>query len=148
MREKLHVRGRRGFFLGNLSWCGLSPTAAILEVAPLEAYLIWQFTDSWLPYIEEDYPERHEGNDRSPHAPMEGLPDTLEYDLPNWDAIVAAAKASIAGRFKEEREQYHLTSKDLARDFARLGAETLEFIEAVSNLSSSVPRRFRQRNCA
>ena len=29
-------------------------TAAILEVDPVEAYLIWQFTDSWLPYIEEE----------------------------------------------------------------------------------------------
>jgi hypothetical protein len=26
-------------------------TAAILEVDPVEAYLIWQFTDSWLPYV-------------------------------------------------------------------------------------------------
>ena len=25
-------------------------TAAILEVDPVEAYLIWQFTDLWLPY--------------------------------------------------------------------------------------------------
>jgi len=109
-------------------------TAAIFEVDPVEAYLIWQFTDSWLPYIEEDYPERFEGNDRSPHAPMEGLPegfvgsgDALEYDLPNWDAI-AEVKASIAGRVKEEREQYHLHLQDLARDFARLGPEMLEFI--------------------
>jgi hypothetical protein len=109
-------------------------TAAILEVDPVEAYLIWQFTDSWLPYIEEDYPERHEGDDRSPLSPTEGLPegfvgsgDAFEYDLPNWDAI-AEAKASIAGRVKEEREQYHLHLQDLARDFARLGPEMLEFI--------------------
>ena len=109
-------------------------TAAILEVDPVEAYLIWQFTDSWLPYIEEDYPERHEGDDRSPLSPTEGLPegfvgsgDALEYDLPNWDAI-AEAKAQIAGRVKEEREQYHLHLQDLARDFARLGPEMLEFI--------------------
>ena len=108
-------------------------TAAILEVDPVEAYLIWQFTDSWLPYIEEEYPERHEG-DRSPLSPMEGLPDglvgsgdALEYDLPNWDAI-AEAKAVLAGRVKEEREQYHLHLQDLARDFARLGPEMLEFI--------------------
>ena len=37
-------------------------TAVILEVDPVEAYLIWQFTDSWLPYVEEEYPERHEGD--------------------------------------------------------------------------------------
>ena len=37
-------------------------TSAILEVDPVEAYLIWQFTDSWLPYVEEEYPERHEGD--------------------------------------------------------------------------------------
>src|SRR4030095_6153678 len=36
-------------------------TAAILEVDPVEAYLIWQFTDSWLPYVEAAYPERQEG---------------------------------------------------------------------------------------
>ena len=65
---------------------------------------------------------------------MEGLPDgfvgsgdALEYDLPNWDAI-AEAKAVLAGRVKEEREQYHLHLQDLARDFARLGPEMLEFI--------------------
>ncbi len=108
-------------------------TAAILEVDPVEAYLIWQFTDSWLPYVEEEYPERHEG-DRSPLSPMEGLPegfvgsgDALEYDLPNWDAI-AEAKALLAGKVKEERQQYHLHLQDLARDFARLGPEMLEFI--------------------
>jgi len=108
-------------------------TAAILEVDPVEAYLIWQFTDSWLPYVEEEYPERHEG-DRSPLSPMEGLPegfvgsgDALEYDLPNWDAI-AEAKAMLAGKVKEERQQYHLHLQDLARDFARLGPEMLEFI--------------------
>ena len=108
-------------------------TAAILEVDPVEAYLIWQFTDSWLPYVEEEYPERHEG-DRSPLSPLEGLPegfvgsgDALEYDLPNWDAI-AAAKAVLAGKVKEERQEYHLHLQDLARDFARLGPEMLEFI--------------------
>jgi len=108
-------------------------TAAILEVDPVEAYLIWQFTDSWLPYVEEEYPERHEG-DRSPLSPMEGLPegfvgsgDALEYDLPNWDAI-AEAKAVLAGKVKEERQQYHLHLQDLARGFARLGPEMLEFI--------------------
>jgi hypothetical protein len=108
-------------------------TAAILEVDPVEAYLIWQFTDSWLPYVEEEYPERHEG-DRSPLSPMEGLPegfvgsgDALEYDLPNWNAI-AEAKAVLAGKVKEERQQYHLHLQDLARDFARLGPEMLEFI--------------------
>jgi hypothetical protein len=108
-------------------------TAAILEVDPVEAYLIWQFTDSWLPYVEEEYPERHEG-DRSPHSPLEGLPegfvgsgDALEYDLPNWDAI-AEAKAVLAGKVKEERQEYHLHLQDLARDFARLGPEMLEFI--------------------
>lgn len=108
-------------------------TAAILEVDPVEAYLIWQFTDSWLPYVEEEYPERHEG-DRSPLSPMEGLPegfvgsgDALEYDLPNWDAI-AEAKALLAGKVKEERQEYHLHLQGLARDFARLGPEMLEFI--------------------
>ena len=108
-------------------------TAAILEVDPVEAYLIWQFTDSWLPYVEEEYPERHEG-DASPLSPAEGLPegfvgsgDALEYDLPNWDAI-AEAKAVLAGKVKEERQQYHLHLQDLARDFARLGPEMLEFI--------------------
>src|SRR4030095_176520 len=109
-------------------------TAAILEVDPVEAYLIWQFTDSWLPYVEEEYPERHEG-DVSPLSPMEGLPegfvgsgDALEYDLPNWDAI-AEAKALLAGKVKEERQEYHLHLQDLARDFARLGPEMLEFIQ-------------------
>ncbi len=108
-------------------------TAAILEVDPVEAYLIWQFTDSWLPYVEEEYPERHEG-DRSPLSPMEGLPegfvgsgDALEYDLPNWDAI-SEAKAALADKVREERQQYHLHLQDLARDFARLGPEMLEFI--------------------
>jgi hypothetical protein len=108
-------------------------TAAILEVDPVEAYLIWQFTDSWLPYVEEEYPERPEG-DASPLSPMEGLPegfvgsgDALEYDLPNWDAI-AEAKAVLAGKVKEERQEYHLHLQDLARDFARLGPEMLEFI--------------------
>jgi hypothetical protein len=108
-------------------------TAAILEVDPAEAFLIWQFTDSWLPYVEEEYPERHEG-DQSPLSPMEGLPegfvgsgDALEYDLPNWDAI-SEAKALLASRVKEEREQYHLHLQDLANDFARLGPEMLEFI--------------------
>ena len=43
-------------------------TAAILEVDPVEAYLIWQFTDSWLPYVEEEYPERHEGDAKSAFA--------------------------------------------------------------------------------
>ena len=43
-------------------------TAAILEVDPVEAYLIWQFTDSWLPYVEEEYPERHEGDRESAFA--------------------------------------------------------------------------------
>ena len=28
-------------------------TAAILEVDPVEAYLIWQFTDSWLPTLRK-----------------------------------------------------------------------------------------------
>jgi hypothetical protein len=108
-------------------------TAAILDVDPVEAYLIWQFTDSWLPYVEEEYPERHEG-DSSPLSPVEGLPDgfvgpgdSLEYDLPTWDAI-AEARALIAGRVKEEREQYHLHLQSLARDFARLGPEMLDFI--------------------
>ncbi len=108
-------------------------TAAILEVDPVEAYLIWQFTDSWLPYVEEEYPERHEG-DASPLSPLQGLPegfvgsgDALEYDLPNWDAI-AEARALIAGRVKEERQEYHLHLQGLARDFARLGPEMLEFI--------------------
>ena len=65
---------------------------------------------------------------------MEGLPegfvgsgDALEYDLPNWDAI-AEAKALLAGKVKEERQEYHLHLQDLARDFARLGPEMLEFI--------------------
>ncbi|GEM_PF-3048794 len=108
-------------------------TAAILEVDPVEAYLIWQFTDSWLPYVEEEYPERHEG-DASALSPAEGLPegfvgsgDALEYDLPNWDAI-AEAKALIAGKVKEERQEYHLHLQNLARDFACLGPEMLEFI--------------------
>jgi hypothetical protein len=108
-------------------------TAAILEVDPVEAYLIWQFTDSWLPYVEEEYPERHEG-DRSPLSPMEGLPegfvgsgDALEYDLPNWEAI-AEARALLAGKVREERQEYHLHLQDLAKDFARLGPEMLEFI--------------------
>ncbi len=108
-------------------------TAAILDVDPVEAYLIWQFTDSWLPYVEEEYPERREG-DASPLSPLEGLPegfvgsgDALEYDLPNWEAI-GEARALIAGRVKEEREQYHLHLQGLARDFARLGPEMLEFI--------------------
>ncbi len=108
-------------------------TAAILDVDPVEAYLVWQFTDSWLPYVEEEYPERHEG-DSSPLSPAEGLPDgivgpgdSLEYDLPTWDAI-AEARALIAGRVKEEREQYHLHLQNLARDFARLGPEMLDFI--------------------
>ncbi len=108
-------------------------TAAILEVDPVEAYLIWQFTDSWLPYVEEEYPERHEG-DASALSPAEGLPegfvgsgDALEYDLPNWDAI-AEAKALIAGKVKEERQEYHLHLQALARDFSCLGPEMLEFI--------------------
>ncbi len=108
-------------------------TAAILDVDPVEAYLIWQFTDSWRPYREEEYPERHEG-DTSPLSPSEGLPegfvgpgDALEYDLPNWEAI-EEARALIAGRVKEEREQYHLHLQGLARDFARLGPEMLDFI--------------------
>ena len=37
--------------------------------------------------------------------------NALEYDLPNWDAI-AEAKAQIAGRVKEEEEQYHLHLQD------------------------------------
>ena len=109
-------------------------TAAILEVEPVEAYLVWQFTDSWLPYIEEEYPERFEGDDASPLLPTAGLPegfvgsgDALEYELPNWEAV-NQAKAMISGRVKEERAQYHLHLQDLARDFARLAPEMLEFI--------------------
>src|SRR4030095_15194458 len=66
---------------------------------------------------------------------MEGLPegfvgsgDALEYDLPNWDAI-AEAKALLAGKVKEERQEYHLHLQDLARDFARLGPEMVAFIQ-------------------
>src|SRR5207245_11096987 len=86
-------------------------TAAILEVDPVEAYLIWQFTDSWLPYVEEAYPERHEG-DASPLLSMEGLPegfvgsgDALEYNLPNWDAI-AEARELLASKVREEKQEY------------------------------------------
>ncbi|MEE9186216.1 MAG: hypothetical protein V3U81_04280 [Candidatus Binatia bacterium] len=110
-------------------------TDAIFSRDPVEAYLAWQLSDSWS-YREGDYPDRYEEFQESPLVPKDGLPDgfvgpgdSLEYELPDWEAVLNA-RQEFARRARSEREEHEVHLRGLAEAFGRFESpQVMSFIK-------------------